>query len=97
MNSTYYVYIMTNFKDTVLYTGVTSDLEKRVWQHRNHVFEGFTSKYKVEKLIYFEDCRDINAAIAREKEIKGWSRAKKEALINKANPQWTDLMKNKDI
>src|SRR5215203_2486009 len=73
----YFVYLLTNYTATVLYTGVTNSLERRVWQHRNGVFEGFSKKYKCDRLVYFEDFRDIKAAIAREKQIKGWTRARK--------------------
>ena len=86
----YYVYIMTNFSRT-LYTGVTNDLERRVWQHKKKVLPGFTSKYNITKLVYFEKTSDIHAAIAREKQIKGWTRKKKIALIESLNPEWDDL------
>jgi putative endonuclease len=91
-NYNFYVYMLTNKNNTVLYTGVTRDLEMRVWQHRNHVFpKSFTARYNVEKLVYFEHFTHIELAIAREKQIKGGSRAKKEALINNENPNWQDL------
>lgn len=87
----YYVYIMTNENNTVLYTGVTNDLERRIYEHKNKLIEGFTNKYQVAKLVYYEITDDINAAIAREKQIKGWLRRKKVALIEGLNPSWNDL------
>jgi putative endonuclease len=75
----------------VLYTGLTSKLEQRVFRHKTHAFEGFTASYNVSSLVYFERYATIHAAIAREKEIKGWRREKKIALINSLNPQWNDL------
>ncbi len=86
----YYVYIMANFSKT-LYTGVTNNLEKRVYEHKNKLVEGFTKKYNITKLVFFEETNDANAAIAREKEIKGWLRKKKIALIELTNPTWKDL------
>jgi putative endonuclease len=86
-----YVYILTNRHNTVLYTGVTSDLKKRVWEHRQHLVEGFTKRYNVEKLVYYEESDDIASAIAREKQIKAGSRQKKIDLVNGINPQWRDL------
>ena len=87
---TYYVYIMTNYSKT-LYVGITSDLIKRVYEHKNKLVQGFTKKYNITKLVYFEDTNDVNAAIEREKQIKGWLRSKKIALIKSTNPSWTDL------
>ena len=86
-----YVYIMTNKNDTVLYTGVTSDLQKRVWQHREKLVEGFTKRYNVFKLVYYEICPDMLSAITREKQLKGGSRQKKIDLVNGLNPEWRDL------
>jgi putative endonuclease len=86
----YYVYIMTN-RSRTLYTGVTSKLEKRVFEHKFKVIPGFTSRYKIDRLVYFERFGDIHAAIAREKQIKGLLRIKKIALIVSANPTWRDL------
>jgi putative endonuclease len=86
-----YVYIMTNQNNTVLYTGVTSDLKKRVWQHREKLVEGFTKRYNVVKLVYYEACPDMQSAIAREKQLKGGSRQKKVDLANSLNPEWQDL------
>jgi putative endonuclease len=85
------VYIMTNKNNTVLYTGVTSNIINRVTAHKNKMAEGFTSKYNVTKLVYFEDFATMPEAIAREKQIKGDSRQKKIDLINKTNPEWEDL------
>lgn len=87
---TYWVYIMTN-KSRTLYVGVTNDLERRVYQHKNKVVEGFTSHYNLDRLVYFEETNDVHAAIAREKQLKNWRREKKIALIDVANPQWRDL------
>ena len=86
----YYVYIMASLT-RVLYTGVTSDLEKRVSQHKLKLIPGFTSKYNVTRLVYYETTPDVRAATAREKEIKGWVRRKKVALIEATNPTWEDL------
>ena len=86
----YYVYIITN-KSGTLYTGVTNNLERRIFEHKNHLIEGFTKKYKITKLVYFEETSDIRVAISREKQIKGWTRKKKIALIESINPEWNDL------
>ena len=89
---TYYVYILTNKHNTVLYTGVTRDLIRRVYEHKTHADpNSFTAKYKVTKLIYFEETNDVNAAIEREKQIKSWSRNRKTDLIFEKNPHWVDL------
>jgi len=85
-----YVYILSSHS-RCLYIGVTSDLEGRVWDHKNGTFEGFTKKYKINQLVYHEDFPDIEQAIDREKQLKGWTRAKKIALIEKENPGWEDL------
>jgi len=85
-----YVYIMTN-RSKMLYTGVTSNLENRVFEHKNATHSGFTSKYKTDRLAYFERYTDIRAAISREKQIKGLLRIKKIALIVSMNPAWKDL------
>ncbi len=88
----YYVYILTNKNHTVLYTGVTSDLVRRVYEHKNHLDKNsFTAKYKVTKLVYFEETSDVKAAIEREKQIKSWSRSRKTGLIFELNPGWVDL------
>ena len=85
------VYILSNWNNKVLYTGVTNNLERRVCEHKKHLIEGFTSKYNVHKLVYFDCTEDVRQAIEREKKIKGWTRAKKVALIEQTNPQWCDL------
>jgi putative endonuclease len=87
----YYVYILTNIRNNVLYVGVTNDLERRVYEHKNKLVEGFTKKYNVNKLVYFEQTSDVNSAIAREKQLKGLLKIKKEKLINEFNPNWKDL------
>jgi len=87
----YYVYIATNKINTVLYTGVTSDLIKRIFEHKNKLVYGFTSKYNIYKLVYYEIYNDINEAIKREKQIKGGSRKKKLELIETTNPELRDL------
>lgn len=86
----YYVYIMTN-KARTLYTGVTSDLERRVFEHKNKLISGFTSKYNITKVVWFDDFEDVSQAIEGEKKIKGWRRSKKVALIEATNPEWKDL------
>ncbi len=91
MNKQYYVYIITNKSKRVLYTGVTSDLKKRIYEHKNKLVKGFTSRYNIEKLVYYDICEDIESAILREKQIKGWLRKKKIALIESINPEWRDL------
>ena len=87
----YYVYILTNTHHNVLYTGVTNDLERRCHEHNQKKIKGFTRKYNVDKLIYFERFDSVDSAIAREKQIKGFSREKKLALINKVNNDWKEL------
>ncbi len=91
MNKQYYVYIMTNKEDDVLYTGVTNDLKRRVYEHKNKLAEGFTKKYNVIKLVYYEVFEDIENAILREKQIKGGPRRKKVQLVNSMNEEWHDL------
>ena len=86
-----YVYILSDANNKILYTGFTSDLLKRVWEHKNHVVEGFTKRYHVTKLVYYEEGEDIYSAISREKQIKGKLRKKKIALIENVNPDWRDL------
>ncbi len=86
----YYVYIMSSLSKT-LYVGITNDLQCRVYQHKNRQVPGFTSRYKIDRLVHFETTPDVSAAIAREKQIKGWLRAKKVALVESANPEWDDL------
>ncbi|MDR3491320.1 MAG: GIY-YIG nuclease family protein [Gammaproteobacteria bacterium] len=87
----YYVYIMASKRNGTLYTGVTSDIVKRVWQHKSGVTKGFTSKYKVNQLVYYELHSDIMEAIKREKNIKAWKRIWKLSLIEEKNPTWDDL------
>ena len=87
----YYVYIMTNKRNTVIYTGVTNNLIKRVYGHKQKLIEGFTKKYNVVKLVYYEAFGDCLSAIQREKQIKAGSRKKKEELINSINKEWRDL------
>ena len=87
----YYVYILTNEHHTVLYTGVTNDLERRCYEHKHKLIKGFTQKYNVDKLVYFEQFDYIDLAIAREKQVKGYSRVKKIALINQMNKEWKEL------
>jgi len=88
----YYIYIMANKNNSVLYTGVCNNLTRRVWEHKNKVIsKSFTARYNVNKLVYFECCNDINYAIYREKQIKGGSRQKKIKLIEKENKDWKDL------
>ena len=87
----YYVYILTNQTDNVMYIGVTNDLERRLYEHKHHLIEGFTRDYRVDKLVYFEETSDVMAAIEREKQLKKWRRAKKNALVQQTNPLWRDL------
>jgi putative endonuclease len=91
MHKQYYIYIMTNKLNRVLYTGLTSNLEKRVYEHKSKLIEEFTKKYNVDKLIYCEEFDNINEAIVREKQIKSRNRQKKVDLITKMNPAWKDL------
>jgi putative endonuclease len=86
----YYVYIMTN-RSRTLYTGVTNDLMRRVYEHKNKVVPGFTRKYNIKYLVYYESTSSIHSALQREKQIKGWLRAKKIVLIESMNPKWRDL------
>ena len=88
--SMYYVYILTTKNDTALYIGVTNNLQKRLYEHKSEQINGFTKKYHIHKLIYFEQYSDINAAISREKQLKRWKRSKKELLIATKNPNWDD-------
>ena len=91
MNKQYYIYILTNKRNNVLYSGVTNDLQRRVYEHRKKLVGGFTTKYNVDKLVYYEETDSIEAAIQREKQIKGGSRQKKIDLIEGMNSQWRDL------
>lgn len=87
----YYVYFLTNWNNKVFYIGVTNDLKRRVYEHKNALTRGFTQKYNVNKLVYYEICEEIEGAILREKQIKAGSRQKKNELITIANPGWEDL------
>ncbi len=87
----YFVYILSNWDDSVLYIGVTGNLPRRLYEHRNHLVDGFSSKYNTGKLVYFENTTDVYSAISREKQLKKWSRAKKNKLIHSLNPAWRDL------
>jgi putative endonuclease len=87
----FYVYILTNKSNHVLYIGVTRSLESRMHEHREHLIEGFTKTYNVTKLVFYEDYPNAVSAISREKQLKGWRREKKIALIKEQNPRWTDL------
>ncbi len=88
---TYSVYILASKKEGTLYIGVTSDLEKRVWQHKNKIIKGFTEKYNVNKLVYYEQTGNVESALTREKQLKEWQRRWKIRLIEKDNPEWNDL------
>jgi putative endonuclease len=88
---TYYVYIMASKRNGTLYIGVTNDLERRVYEHKNNIIKGFTEKYKVHYLVYYEETSDIKTAIEREKQIKKWNRKWKLELIEKENKKWIDL------
>ncbi len=89
--NTYYVYILANQFNDVFYVGVTNNLERRITEHQSGLIEGFTKKYRVHKLVYFESYHDVKAAIAREKQLKNWNREKKRFLIERMNPEWKDL------
>lgn len=88
----YYVYILSNYTNTTLYVGVTGNIDRRMYEHKNGSIDGFTKKYHVDKLVYAEETYNIQDAIDREKQIKNWRREKKEMLINSLNPEWNDLM-----
>lgn len=94
MKKQYYVYILTNFTNSVLYIGVTSNLVRRIYQHKAKLDDGFTSKYKISKLVYYEIFEDVENALLREKRLKGSSRKRKIGLINSINEQWRDLYKD---
>ena len=85
---------MTNKNNNVLYTGITNNLERRIFEHKNKLIKGFTEKYNINKLVYYEETDDVGEAIYREKQIKGWLRIKKINLINKFNSEWGDLSKD---
>ena len=86
----YYVYLLTNWNHRVMYVGVTNDLVRRIYEHKNKLVKGFTEKYNVNKLVYFEETGDVRSALTREKEIKKWRREKKNALVIGMNPEWKD-------
>ena len=90
----YYVYILANWNNEILYIGVTNDLERRLYEHKMKLVDGFAEKYNVNKLVYYEYTNDVEAAIAREKQLKGWRRAKKDVLVARMNPEWKDLTEN---
>ncbi len=87
----YYVYIITTQNNKVMYVGVTNDLARRIYEHKNKLVDGFTKKYNVSKLVYYEQTTDVYSAIEREKQIKGWRRDKKNELVDTVNPDWKDL------
>lgn len=91
----YYVYILSNYTNTTLYIGVTGNIIRRMYEHKNGIVDGFTKKYHVNKLVYLEECNNVNDAIAREKQLKKWRREKKNALIYSINPEWKDLLDEK--
>ena len=90
----YYVYILTNKNNRVMYIGVTNDLERRLYEHKHELVDGFTKRYHVHKLVYYEQTSDVRSAIQREKELKGWLREKKNTLVETMNPDWHDLSKD---
>ncbi|MCL2695161.1 MAG: GIY-YIG nuclease family protein [Clostridiales bacterium] len=87
----YYVYILTNWNNKVMYVGITNNLERRLYEHKSKLADGFTNKYNVSKLVYYDSTTDVKAAIAREKQIKGWIRKRKDELVEEMNPSWEDL------
>lgn len=91
MSKSYYVYIITNYEETTFYVGVTSSLAKRIYEHKNKVIKGFSSKYNLNKLVHFEETNSIEEAIKREKKLKKWNREWKLDLIRKTNPSFNDL------
>lgn len=91
MDHSYYIYILTNTLKSVLYIGITNNLLRRLEEHRSGIVDGFSRQYQTKTLIYYETTSDVYAAISREKQLKGWSRKKKEELIRSLNPQWKDL------
>jgi len=94
MNKIYAVYILTNYNETTFYVGVTGDLPKRIWEHKNKVVEGFTKKYNVDRLVYYELTKDVESALNREKQLKRWHRQWKINLIKEMNPEFKDLSEN---
>ena len=96
MNKLYYAYIATNKNNTVLYTGITNNLERRAFEHKNKLFKGFTSEYSVNKIVWYDVFNSPDEAIAAEKKIKGWLRVKKVNLIRSINPKFQDLINDRD-
>ena len=90
-SKTYYVYILASKRNGTLYIGVTNDLKRRIYEHKNNLIKGFTEKYNIHNLVYYEETNDVSVAIKREKQIKSWSRKKKISLIEKENPVWRDI------
>ncbi len=90
----YFVYILVNKLDSVMYIGMTNDLKRRLYEHQHHLVEGFSDKYNVNKLVYFEETSDVKSAIEREKQLKKWRRDKKNKLVEAINPNWDDLSKD---
>ena len=88
----YYIYILTNQTNSVMYVGVTNNLQRRIYEHKQELIEGFTKRYHIHKLVYFEEYSDINEAIAREKQLKKWTRSKKNHLIETKNPYWDEWL-----
>ena len=93
MNREYYVYILTNWNNKVMYVGVTNDIRRRLYEHQQGIIEGFTRKYRVHKLVYLESYGEVKDAIAREKQIKNWSRIKKNQLVETVNPNWKEIQR----
>lgn len=91
MSKQYFVYFLTNWNNKVLYIGVTNNLARRFCEHKEKLIDGFTKKYNLNKLVYYEETDDVEAAISREKELKGWKRIKKDLLVKEMNPEWCDL------
>ena len=94
MKKSYFVYILTNFEETTFYIGVTSNLQKRIWEHKNKIVKGFTEKYNVDRLVYFEQTEDVETALNREKQLKRWHRQWKINLIKNFNPEMKDLFES---
>lgn len=90
-NEQYYVYILTNWNNKVMYIGMTNNLERRIYEHKHKLVDGFTKKYNVDKLVYYEMTTDVLSAIAREKELKKWRREKKDQLVIQSNPEMKDM------
>jgi len=90
-SNSYYVYLITNKNNSTIYTGVTNDLVRRIYEHKHRLADGFTKRYNVDKLVYYETTEDVESAISREKQLKAGSRQKKIDLINRDNPEWNEL------